>query len=162
MLNDNYCRYDKITHRYVLTTDFVLEKKNIDLYDTLNTSGAVSDVAKAPEIFLDRISMQIYEYIYAQTPYPFVKERDLALKDEYRQPIMDAMTEQMLYVLNNGDISVYSGINAISGMTLDAQRMRYAQVSPVAMDILQNRGVVSRRILPYYVDDTPTYEKDGY
>lgn len=162
MISDKYCIYDEQEHRYVLTPSYVLEKMNVDLSDVLNTSGNVSDVAKMPQIFLDRVSRQIYGYVYKNSAYTYERERELALNDSLRPHLIDAMAEQVLYMLNNGDASAYSGVNPITGVTTDASRMRLAEIAPIARDILESRNIISRRIhlFPYY--DEPSYEKDGY
>lgn len=162
MISDNYCVYDMNKHRYVLTTTYALEIMNIELSEVLNTSGGVSDVANMPEIILERVSVMIYGYIYANSAYVNAKERELALIDRYRPHLIAAMAEQLTYLLNNGDVSAYSGVNAVSGMTIDAARMRFAEIAPLARDILEMREIISRRILSFKFDDEPSYEEDGY
>lgn len=162
MLTDNHCRYDKQKHRYILTAEYMLEVRNIDLYEELNTSGSVSDVAKMPDIILDRVSSQIYSYIYANSAYTFRTERELALNDKHRPHLIEAMAEQVIYTLNNGDISAYSGVNAVSGMSIDPNRMRAAAIAPMAEQILETRGLIGRGIQPFFLVDDPTYETDGY
>lgn len=162
MLTDNHCRYDKQKHRYILTAEYMLEVRNIDLYEELNTSGSVSDIAKMPDIILDRVSSQIYSYIYALSAYTFRTERELALNDKHRPHLIEAMAEQVIYTLNNGDISAYSGVNAVSGMSIDPHRMRMAEIAPMAKSILEARGLIRRGIQPFFLVDDPTYEQDGY
>lgn len=162
MLTDNHCRYDKQKHRYILTAEYMLEVRNIDLYEELNTSGSVSDVAKMPDVILDRVSSQIYSYIYANSAYTFRTERELALNDKHRPHLIEAMAEQVIYTLNNGDISAYSGVNAVSGMSIDPHRMRMAEIAPMAKSILEARGLIGRGIQPCFLVDDPTYEQDGY
>ena len=162
MISDNYCVYNKSEHRYVLTRDYVLEQLNIDLCDVLNTSGNVSDVAKMPEIVLDRVSRQIYGYVYKASAYVCERERELALNDKHRPHLVAAMAEQLTYILNNGDVSAFSGVNPLNGMTVDPTRMRLAEIAPIARDILEGRGIISRRIYPMPYVDEPTYDKDGY
>lgn len=162
MVNDNYCHYSKASHRYVLTTDYVLEVLNVDLYDTLSTSGGVSDVAKMPEILLERVSRQIYGYIYSNSAYTYETERRLALDDKYRPHLIEAMAEQITYILNNGDVSAYTGVNPMTGASVDSSRMRLAEIAPIARDILQNRGIIDRGLRRFPYVDEPTYTEDAY
>lgn len=162
MISDKYCTFNKESHRYVLTPAYVLEQMNVDLYDVLNTSGNVSDVSKMPQIVLDRVSRQIYGYVYANSAYTYERERVLALDESLRPFLMDAMAEQLTYILNNGDVSAYSGVNAMNGMTVDPSRMRLAEIAPIARDILEVRGIISRGIYPFPYHDEPSYERDGY
>lgn len=162
MISDNYMKYDMRKHRYVLTNDYVREVMNVELSDVLNTSGSVADTANMPEIILDRVSAQIYGYIYRNSAYTNRKERELALNGTYRPHLQDAMAEQLTYILNNGDVSAFSGVNAVSGLTIDPIRMRKAEIAPLARDIIESRGLVSREIRWGMRDVAPTYEEDGY
>ena len=76
--SDNQMTYNERAHRYVLTTESVLEDMNIDLGAVLNTSD-VADVAIAQEQFLDRVSRIIYSWIYSVNPLRFRTEREIAL-----------------------------------------------------------------------------------
>ena len=162
MISDNYMKYDTRKHRYVLTNDYVREVMNVELSDVLNTSGSVADTANMPEIVLDRVSMLIYGYIYRNSAYTNRQERELALDGAHRPHLMDAMTEELTYILNNGDVSAFSGVNAVSGLSIDPIRMRQAEIAPLARDIIESRGLVSRGVQWGMRDIAPTYEEDGY
>lgn len=159
--DNNEMFYNKRKHRYILTEECVLEEMNIDLGVVLNTSD-VADVANAAENFLDRVSTLVYRYIYKVVPFRYKKERALALEDEYRAPICEAMKEQLLYILNNGDFSALSGINLESGMVIDQARLRSAEIAPLAKDILIDSGIVRAYIPKCERDITPRYEEEGY
>ena len=163
MITDNYMKYDMRKHRYVLTNEYVREVMNVELSDVLNTSGSIIDTANMPEIVLDRVSALIYGYIYRNSAYTNKKERELALDDSYKTYLRDAMAEQLIYILNNGDASAFSGVNVLNGTSIDPMRMRQAELAPLARDIIESRGLVSRGIPPFGAwDIKPTYEEDGY
>lgn len=162
MISDNHMKYDTAKHRYVITNDYVREVMNVELSDVLNTSGSVADTANMPEIVLDRVSALIYGYIYRNSAYTHRQERELALDGTHRPHLRDAMAEQLTYILTNGDVSAFSGVNAVSGLTVDPIRMRQAEIAPLARDIIESRGLVSRAIRWGCRDITPTYEEDGY
>ncbi len=159
--NNNEMSYDKKNHRYVLTEECVLEDMNIDLKAILNTSDA-ADVANAPQKLLERVSALVYGYIYRTVPFRYKTERALALDDENRSYILDAMKEQLLYILNNGDLSGLSGINLDTGLSIDARKMRAAEISPMARDILIDSGIVRAFIPRGERDITPKYNEEGY
>ena len=158
---DNLMTYNERAHRYVLTEECVLEDLNIDLKAVLNTSD-VADIANAADRFLDRISIVIYTWIYSVNPFRFRAERDLALNVNVRPFLYEAMKEQVLYVLNNGDLSALSGVNVDTGMTVDERRKRSAMVAPLAKDILINGGVVRAFIPMYEREIVPNYKGEGY
>lgn len=159
--DNNEMFYNKRKHRYVLTEECVLEDMNIDLGVVLNTSD-VADVANAASKLLDRVSMLIYGYIYKTVPFRHKTERALALEDENRQPLYDAMKEQLLYMLNNGDFSNLSGINLDNGMVIEQSILRGAEISPIAKDILIDAGIVRAYIKKNEKDISPSYEQEGY
>ena len=153
--------YDKKKHRYILTEDCVLEDMNIDLGVVLNTSD-VADIGNAPERLLDRVSSIIYEWIYSVNSFRFRTERELALNAEMRPFILEAMKEQLLYILNNGDLTALSGVNVDTGMTTDGRRKRSAEVSPLSKDILINANVVKACVPLYEREIIPNYTGEGY
>lgn len=159
--DNNEMFYNKRKHRYVLTEECVLEDMNIDLGVVLNTSD-VADVANAASKLLDRVSMLIYGYIYKAVPFRYKTERALALEDENRQPLYDAMKEQLLYMLNNGDFSNLSGINLDNGMVIEQSILRGAEIAPIAKDILIDAGIVRAYIKKNEKDISPNYEQEGY
>ena len=159
--DNNEMFYNKRKHRYVLTEECVLEDMNIDLGVVLNTSD-VADVANAASKLLDRVSMLIYGYIYKAVPFRYKTERALALEDENRQPLYDAMKEQLLYMLNNGDFSNLSGINLDNGMVIEQSILRSAEIAPIAKDILIDAGIVRAYIKKNEKDISPSYEQEGY
>lgn len=159
--DNNEMFYNKRKHRYVLTEECVLEDMNIDLGVVLNTSD-VADVANAASKLLDRVSMLIYGYIYKTVPFRYKTERALALEDENRQPLYDAMKEQLLYMLNNGDFSNLSGINLDNGMVIEQSILRGAEIAPIAKDILIDAGIVRAYIKKNEKDISPNYEQEGY
>lgn len=159
--DNNEMFYNKRKHRYVLTEECVLEDMNIDLGVVLNTSD-VADVANAASKLLDRVSMLIYGYIYKAVPFRYKTERALALEDENRQPLYDAMKEQLLYMLNNGDFSNLSGINLDNGMVIEQSILRSAEIAPIAKDILIDAGIVRAYIKKNEKDISPSYEQEEY
>ena len=161
-LTDSHMAYDRATHRYRLTELYVLQVLNRNLHDVLADNGAASDIAKEPGILLDRISRQVYAFCMRCTATPFIRERRMALEGGLRSAIMDAMSEQLIYVLNNGDLSAFTGVNVDTGAAVDAGRMRQAEIAPMAKDILAQCGLANVIIDPFTRDIEPDYEGEGY
>ena len=158
---DNTMRYDAAKHRYILTEDHVLEGMNIDLRDILNTSAS-ADTANDVSRFLDRVSRIVYDYAYRVAALRFTTERSLALEDGARDFILRSMEEQLLYMLNNGDLSAYAGVNLQTGMSIDAKRLRSAEIAPLACDALMESGCICAVIPKYKTDIKPSYDTEGY
>lgn len=159
--SDNQMTYNERAHRYVLTTESVLEDMNIDLGVVLNTSD-VADVAIAQEQFLDRVSRIIYYWIYSVNPLRFRTERELAMNEPYRPFILEAMKEQVLYILNNGDLTALSGINLDTGMTIEESKKRASSIAPLSKDILIDAGIVKAFVPLYEREIVPNYKGEGY
>ena len=161
-ITDARMSYDRTTHRYKLTEMYVLQVLNRNLADVMADIGAASDIAKEPSILLDRVSKQIYGYCLKRTATPNLRERRMALELSLRPHIMEAMAEQLVYILNNGDLSAYTGINVDTGTNIDRNRMREAEIAPLAHDILARCGLANVTINPWVVDIDPTYDEEGY
>ena len=159
--SDNQMRYDAIKHRYILTVDHVLESMNIDLRDVLNTSAS-ADVANEAERVLDRVSKEVYSFIYRVAAYRFITERALAKDHDARPFLLSAMEEQLLYMLQNGDLAVQSGVNVQNGMAIDKTRLRAAEIAPMAYDIMMESGFVCAAVTRGLRDITPRYAEEGY
>lgn len=159
--SNDHLAYDASVHRYKLTELGVLQRLNRNLGDVLADNGGASDPRNEPNIVLDRISRQIYGFIYSHTAAPMRREREMALNPAYRAPLMEAMEEQLIYVMTNGDLSAFNGVNLDTGMTVDLDRMRLAEIAPIARDILTRCGLLSV-VIDYQRDITPDYEGEGY
>lgn len=160
--SDDHFTYDASAHRYKLTEQGVLQRLNRNLGDVLAVNGGAFDPRNEPNILLDRVSRQIYGYIYNTTITPKRKERELALNPAYRVPLMEAMEEQLIYVLNNGDLSAYTGINIETGTAIDPARMRAAEIAPLARDVLLTHGLCSPSFSLHDREITPRYSEEGY
>lgn len=159
--SNNEMTYDQRKHRYVLNQEYVLEDMNIDLDAVLNTSD-VADIANAADNFLKRVADIVYSYIYRVTPFRYKTERELAINEKNRAFLCDAMREQVLYMLNNGDISALSGINIESGAVIERSQMRSNEVAPLAKDVLIDSGIVRAFIPDNEFEITPKYEEEHY
>lgn len=159
--NDNRMTYNYLKHRYVLTEEHVLETMNIDLRDVLNTSAS-ADVSNAVAAFLDRVSRQIYAFIYRVSAYRYKTERSLAHDAQARDTIQEAMEEQLLYLFQNGDLSAQSGINLQTGVVIDKSHLRSSEIAPLAYDVLMNSGYVCAVLSRGIPDIIPRYEEEGY
>jgi hypothetical protein len=153
--------YDYRSHRYILTEDHVLEAMNIDLRSILNTSMS-ADVANAVSRLLDRVSRIVYSFVYRVVAFRFATEKVLALDEGARTFIQTAMEEQLVYMLQNGDISALSGVNVQAGTAVDKKTMRSAEIAPLSEDALISSGYV-RAVIPRGEKDIePHYEEEGY
>ena len=159
--SNDHLAYDSSVHRYKLTELGVLQRLNRNLGDVLADNGGASDPRNEPNIVLDRISRQIYGFIYSHTAAPMRREREMALNPAYRTPLMEAMEEQLIYVMTNGDLSAHNGVNLDTGMAVDYDRVRRAEIAPMARDILTRCGLLSV-VIDYQRDITPDYEGEEY
>lgn len=159
--SDNRMTYSYNDHRYTLTENHVLETMNIDLRSVLNTSTS-ADVANAVDRLLDRVSRIVYAFIYRVAAQRFATEKALALDEGARAYIQTAMEEQLVYMIQNGDISALSGVNVQSGLVIDKNAMRRAEIAPLAEDVLFGSGYVCAVIPRYKKDIEPRYAEEGY
>lgn len=162
MYNDDLMKYDLARHRYVLTPDYVSQQLNINLDEVVLANGFVGDVANEVEKILNRVSMLIYNWIYSICAFHYETEKELAMNELARQPLMDAMGEQLEYMINDGDLSLYSGVDIESKTAMDRNNLDKVVISRQAKLIIANADIVK---VAYYLGDRdikPTYEEDGY
>ena len=160
--SDDHMIYDTDDHRYKLTEAYVVQRMNRNLSEILAVNGGASDTANEAGILLDRVSRQIYAFCLRATPTPYKREQMMALDPAKRVAIRDAMAEQLVYILNNGDLSAYTGVNIETGATIDPARMRAAEIAPLARDVLLTHGLCSPSFSLYDRDITPRYSEEGY
>lgn len=123
--------YSTETHRYTLTPEYVLKETGITLQQVLNP-GLMSQPQQVAQIFLEKISKSIYKYIYETNRENYKQEYLLAKLPTLRKIIREAMLQQVLYVLNNGDLAIYSGVNVKTGQIMDLRQLQQAGISPDA------------------------------
>lgn len=158
---DNRMKYDYNKHRYVLTEEHVLESMNIDLRAILNASMS-ADIANVVDRLLDRVSFEVYSFIYRVCAFRYETEKTLALDNGARGFILEALEEQLLYILQNGDLAAMSGVNVQTGLAMDKSVKRAAEIAPLAEDVLISSGYVSAIIPRGMRDIIPHYEEEGY
>lgn len=134
--NDTYMRYDYDAHRYVLTTDYAAEKLNIDLVARINPTGSI-DRAQAAVLLLERASQNVYSYIYECGGDNDVQEWILGTDPQARALICDAMGEQLMYLLANGDLGLVAGVDGATMSGAGQSAFAEARVAPNTKAILQ-------------------------
>lgn len=132
-MTDELMYYDFEEHRYVLTAKDILDKKGENLAVRLNR-GRTNNVENLVNDFLDEVSLSVYNLIYASNN----KNREqcymIAKTESGRKFIKKAMEEQCMYMLNNGDLNLFSGVDVRKGQVMDNFDAR--AYSPKAKNIL--------------------------
>lgn len=161
--NDEYMRYDYDEHRYILTQRAVLDKNNINLMERLNYGGDVNR-ERVADIFLDEISELVYSEIYNYSSQPAIPEYQIAKTPSARNAIMKAMLKQVDYVLVNGFINQYGGVDFKKGTKMESTADRY--LAPLSKNILTRPLAETKVPLmyagKYSVIFEPHYEEWGY
>lgn len=125
-----------------ITKDEFLAYSGINLDMRLKDDDNPSDKANA---FLYRIERRMETFINAN----FYKNVDQEYpnftnyqKEHYKQALM----EQAIYILRNGDISTDSGYDPEGGFVAEANRLKYATIAPNAKEELILCGLWCRKI----------------
>lgn len=161
--NDEYMVYDYEEHKYVLTEKAVLDKGNINLYERLNVGGG-ANAERVAQMFLQEISDLVYAQIYDYSSQPLIQEYQIAKCPSARRIIMKAMLKQIDYVLVNGFLNQYGGIDLKKNSKLDGLDGRY--LAPLSKSVLSNPLAETGTPL-MYAGKYPfifraNYEKEGY
>ena len=139
--------YNKSRHRYVLTLQYANDMRNVDL---LAMGDGEMNVNNAADQVLEKVSRMIYNYIYRHAWHRYRTERALALEAEHRQVLMDAMGDQLDWMVVNGD-------------TYNNAERDLPGVCPMAHETLAAAGLLfSGNNSGEVKDIDPEYEKEGY
>ena len=133
--DDEIMRYDYNTHRYVLTEKGVLFELGENLDVILNTTGDANPSTLAERI-LKRVSQTVYHYLYRDTVNEQWLEYILATYPPLRERVKEMLQAQLLYMLMNGDLGLYSGVNVAKGQVMDMEALRgRARIAPEVEDL---------------------------
>ena len=133
MINDDMMFFDPAKERYILTTNCALAV-NIDLEKELN-SGGVPSKSNLPMQVLDRVSRTVYNFVYMHGNRE-IKKDAMRNDDSLRPYIKDAMIEQLLYFMVNGDLNLMSRVDMASGRELYRQGKLDAAYAPEMQNII--------------------------
>lgn len=137
--DDEYMTYDYRSHRYVLTPKAVLDELGENLDIILVNADPVTRNA-----FLQKVSRAVYNYIkQGSSSWEYV-EYIMAKDGRLRDTIKEMLVSQVEYMLTDGAVADYSGVNLAKGQFPDLYKMRGdAKVSDTVV-------TESHKILPYY------------
>lgn len=166
--SDELMYYDFKKHRYVLTTKCVLDELNTNLSARLNVKGAENAENYAQSI-LDQISLQVYNFIYQHNAQWLFVQKILAKCPSAREIIKEAMKQQVLYFLMNGQLDKYSGVDVRNNRAMDLRDLRgIGAIDPQTIIILEQPLAETRLSLLYrgrynnILSSPPNYEAEGY
>lgn len=117
--DDEYMTYDYRLHRYVLTDKAVFDILGENLNVMLVNAEPVTKNA-----FLKKVSNTLYEYILSASQSPDYIEYIMAKDGDLREMIQDMLISQTEYMLTNGAVDSYSGINMAKGHFVDLDKIR--------------------------------------
>ncbi len=133
--DDEIMKYDYTTHRYVLTEKGVLSELGESLDVILNATGDANPSTLA-ERLLKRVSQIVYTWLYKDTMGKEWLEYILAKYPPLREVVKHMLQAQLMYMLENGDIGLYSGVNVAKGQVMDIAAMRdRARIAPDVEDL---------------------------
>ena len=104
LYDGEYMRYDFKTHRYVLTLKYVTDVLGIDLQKRVNSNGAVNGQAVINRV-LNTASIHVYNYVFSHNISKQCHEWIIATCPSAWEIVMQAMGEQLSYLLTVGDLS---------------------------------------------------------
>ncbi|MBE6555524.1 MAG: hypothetical protein E7663_04750 [Ruminococcaceae bacterium] len=139
MYNDDMMIFDQTQNRYILTEACALSL-GIDLSRELCGMSATHK-SNLPSLMLDRVSRTVYGYVYAHGNRT-VKEERMARDDELRPIIFDALCEQLIYQMGNGDLNAVARVDTATGAVISREAMRDAAYAPMLETILGDSGLL--------------------
>lgn len=133
--DDEIMKYDYNAHRYVLTEKGVLSELGENLEVILNASGDANP-STLPQRLLKRVSMNVYTWLYKDTMNEAWIEYHLAKYPPLRDVVKEMLQAQLMYMLTNGDIGLYSGVNVAKAQIMDINALRNrTRIAPEVEDL---------------------------
>lgn len=128
--DDEIMKYDYINHRYVLTKNGVLKQLGENLNVILNATGDANPSTLADRI-LRRVSQTVYLWLYEDSMGRDWLEYILAKYPPLRERVREMLQAQLLYALENGFVSDWSGVNIAKAQIMDIDKLRgRAKIAP--------------------------------
>lgn len=103
--------YNADKHMYILKADYVKQNTGIDLSLMVNSPYVVDKTTAVNNLLAD-ISMQVYLFVYSHNMrYKDYIEYLMAKSPRAREIIREALMKQLSYIVRNGKINEFVGIN---------------------------------------------------
>lgn len=146
-LSDSDMIYDYDKHRYILTTEYALNRLGIDLVSKLGGVRAVNAAASVNALLDVRISLRIYSILYAHNDKQLL-EYIIAKSPDARKVLMEAMGQQLLHIVTYGE-------NEKTWLCPEAYSTLLQPISGTNKSMLY-------RIYRNFLTHIPTYEEGHY
>lgn len=159
--NDEEMVYDYKRHRYYLRGSYVLNELGENLDVLLNTSGDANPSTLTTR-FLRRVSDIVYNWIYQDSMNHEWLEYIMALHPPLREVIKDMLISQTLYVLNNGFVADYTGLNIAKGQSMPIRELRGAAKVSDEVEMTANRFIPGLGYSLKYLGPLPCVPCDRY
>lgn len=134
--SDQSMEWNADKERYILTEYGVMNETGIDMRKQINE--ALGDAANIIRFYLDNISLKIYQYIYSFAYNVGKIKHVLTYSPTARKMLYDAMIQQAVYFVTNGDVSQFAGVNMRTGAVVGRKKLIQAAISPMAESIIIN------------------------
>lgn len=161
--SNEYMTYDKEEHKYILTSQAVIDYLGINLISELNDINSVASQNKV-NWFLYKVSDLIYSYIYKWNIRNDIQEYIIAKIPSARNIIFKAMLEQVEYMKVNGELATFSGVNITKGQVMPSFASRF--ICEMAKDklntIVKETGYPLTYSGAYTILKSFSYEEDNY
>ena len=159
--DDEVMTYDYNAHRYVLTERGVMTELGENLDTILNATGDANPSTLAAR-FLKRVSNTVYRYLYRDTQSEQWLEYILAKHPPLRDTVKEMLQAQLMYMLANGDISLYSGVNFARGQIMDTNALRDRVAIAPDVEYLANEAIPGLGYSLKYVGGLPCVPYEVY
>jgi len=116
-------RFDEDSQRYYLTVKGYYFKTGTDLGKVLNTDGN-DNATKLPQLWLDLICEKCYDFVEEHAQNDDVAVCAMNFAPSLKGKLFEVFVREVLYNLNNGNPSIYSGANFDNATIMDLDSVR--------------------------------------
>lgn len=128
--DDAYLKYNYMRHRYELTEQAVFEELGLNFKEFSDMETLDANPSTMGNRALKEVSTILYTYLLEDTMNPDWLRYELATVPELRSVIMEMLLAQAGYMLDNGNIATFSGLDIYNGKAMERYKIKEAIIAP--------------------------------
>lgn len=156
--DDGVMRYDRVTHRYVLTKEGVFQILGINLDDYIPVADTANQ-SRCADIALNEVSEDVYDYLYEDCMNIAWRRFELAKSPARRQDVQEMLLRQIRYVCQSGSLRDASGVNLPKNQYIDGFVLKERNVGRAVKSYAENVGL---KYIGMFGGVAPSYEEGDY
>lgn len=147
--DDGYMKYNYMRHRYELTEAAAFNELGLNFKEFSDMETMDGNPSTLGARALKEVSAVLYSYLLEDCMNPEWLMYELATLPELRHVISEMLLSQTAYMMSNGNISTFSGLDIYKGSALERRRIKEAIIAPMVQNAAERIQPCLGRSLKY-------------